>query len=281
MTFVRKPGGRGAFRPRLRGALAQREGVGYRFVNAEAAALVARFTTQPTTLRKMQIDVLVGALKTAGVWSKLDCLYLEAAHDAQAARQNWIQDLYNLTTVSSPTFTVDRGYAGNGSTSYLKTGFIPSTAGGKFTLNDASFGFWSRTDVDNVAADIGARTDGTTALTYIQGRTTGSASYRMNQNAATTFATIANSLGLTAARRSAADAKALFKNGAFVQTSTDASTALAAVEMYIGGLNSGGSMIVPSPRQYAMDFIGGSLSDAEMLSLYDAVNTYLQAVGAA
>ena len=54
----------------------------------------------------------------------MEGLWVTAAADAQAGRQNWVQDAYNLTTVKSPTFTADRGYQGNGTTSYLWTGTI-------------------------------------------------------------------------------------------------------------------------------------------------------------
>ncbi len=94
----------------------------------EAAALLSRMTVTPSTARKQLIDALIATLVGAGIWAKLDALYLLAAHDAQAARLNWIADRYNLTAVNSPTFTTDRGYAGTGAAMYLDTGFNPATA---------------------------------------------------------------------------------------------------------------------------------------------------------
>ena len=83
----------------------------------ETEALVARLTTPPTLERKERVNTLISSLIDAGVWAKLDCLWGMAAADAQAARQNWSQDAHDLTTVNSPTFTADRGYRGNGTTS--------------------------------------------------------------------------------------------------------------------------------------------------------------------
>lgn len=59
-------------------------------VPPEARALMARMTTAPSASRARAIATLVRTLKAAGIWSKLDLLYILAAHDAQAARLNWV-----------------------------------------------------------------------------------------------------------------------------------------------------------------------------------------------
>src|SRR5688500_11442038 len=60
--------------------------------HAEASALALRFTTDPGEVRRGLVDDCIGALKAAGLWAKLDAFYMLAAHDAQAARCNWVQD---------------------------------------------------------------------------------------------------------------------------------------------------------------------------------------------
>ncbi|WP_336802535.1 hypothetical protein, partial [Kaistia sp. MMO-174] len=72
----------------------------------------ARLTNQPTTARKKLYNDLIVSLKTAGVWAKLDALYVLAAADAQAARQNLVANAYNISASGSPVFTADRGYTG-------------------------------------------------------------------------------------------------------------------------------------------------------------------------
>lgn len=134
-------------------------GGGYSFTNAEAEALVARFTTPPNDARKALIDTLVGSLKTAGAWEKMDAFYMTAAADGQAARQNWIADQYNLSAFSSPVFTADRGYTPDGASSYLDSGFNPTTAvSPKFTQDSAHMAAWHLTDLANGAGtsfDVG------------------------------------------------------------------------------------------------------------------------------
>src|SRR5262245_39221350 len=91
-------------------------------VQAETTALLAAMTVQPNAARQTLINDLIYALKQSGAWAKMDFLYVLAAHDNQAARLNW-KTAANLATVNGTcTFTVDRGYNGDGSTGYLGTG---------------------------------------------------------------------------------------------------------------------------------------------------------------
>lgn len=248
----------------------------------EANALFARFTTPPTPARKILINNLIVSLIAAGIWTKLDALYLTAAADGQAARQNWLQDLYNLTAVGGPTFAADRGYTGDGSTSYLTTGFVPSTAGGKYVLDSSHLSAWSRTDSVNNSILIGARTSATVAGAQISPRTTSTSnSYTANQGALHNFVAAISTSAHFLARRSASAAIALIYNGASIDAGTDVSTTLPAYQFALGGVNQAGTVIGLSNRQIAQASIGASLSDAEALAFYNAINTYLQAVGAA
>lgn len=239
----------------------------------EAEALFARFTTPPTVARKLLIDNFIVSLKTAGVWSKLDALHVTAAADSQAARQNWVQDAYNLTAFSSPVFTVDRGFTPDGSASYLDSGFNPTTAvAPKFTLNDAHFGAWHLTDLANAGAtsfDNGNATSRLANLATLQTQP------RPN-NAITAGITedYAKHKGWT---RSAAGVWEYYNSGVDAGGGTDASTALTSFAFGLGrtagaafGLN-----------QCALQHWGGNLTAGEVLALYNAANTYMQAVGAA
>lgn len=248
----------------------------YSFVNSEAAALVARFATQPTDARKRLIDTLIGSLKTGGVWSKLDALYVMAAADSQAARQNWIADQYNLTAVSGPTFAADRGYTGDGAASYLSTAFNPVTAvTPKFVQDSASLGVWSRTNLPNgagVSAEIGS------GNSYI-GRSA--------------------SISTNAAGRPNAASGVINTPGAFPGHVCWSRTAAAVWEGYAQGVDADGgvtSSAAPANavmrlcaavgigfgvNQLSAAHIGQGLSAAEVLAAYNALNTYLTAVGAA
>lgn len=124
---------------------------------ADSLALFARMTTQPDATRKEAYDTFYAEAEASGVLAYLDFLYIFAAHDEQAACLNLIADQYNATPVNSPTFVADGYYQGNGTSSYLDTGFNPTTAvSPKFAQNTALIGVWSGTNsVSTTAYDMG------------------------------------------------------------------------------------------------------------------------------
>jgi hypothetical protein len=100
--------------------------------------LIAAMSVTPTALRQGYIAQMIQALYASGTWAKTDAMWVMAAHDEQASRLNWITPgSFTLTAVNSPTFTTDRGFAGNGSTSYLDTGWDRATNGVQITQNNA------------------------------------------------------------------------------------------------------------------------------------------------
>jgi hypothetical protein len=248
----------------------------------DALAFFARLTTPPTEARKALYSTLIKDLKAAGVWTKLDSLYILAAADAQAARQNLVANAYNLTASGAPAFTADRGYAGDGSGAYLRTGFTPSTAGGKFSLNSASLGAWSRTNIVETGTGlIGARTSATVETSQVAARSTSDLiNFGVNQGALRTLANTEPTTGENAVTRLSAAGPSLYRNGVLVSTTVNASTALTPHEIYILAVNTAGTPGGHTTKQLCSAFIAGGLTDAEVLSLYAIRNTYLTAVGA-
>lgn len=246
--------------------------------SAEAEALFARMSVQPDATRKGHADTLIAALKSAGVWAKLDCLYLLAAHDAQAARLNWKGALYDLSLVATPTFTTDRGYQGNGTSSYLDSGFNPSTAPSPlYGLNSASLGVWSRTDiVQAIEYDIGfvGPPHGT-----LNARSSNANAPRGSLNGSGLFngGGTTTSLGHFVLSRTGATASQHYQNGATVGASN--SNAVSALPNSNFLVCSGGQTN-PSTRQLAAAHIGGGLTGGEVSSLHSALAAYMTEVGA-
>jgi hypothetical protein len=247
----------------------------YTFVNAEAETVVSAMTTQPDNSRKALIDALVGSLKTAGVWSQLDLLYVLAAHDAQAARLNWKSPAaFAALTVNSPVFQADRGYTGDGASSRLRTQFTPSTNGVNFIQDSASVWVWSRTNAQSNAA-IGAN-GGTNRTDIILRNASDQRFGRVNSNTAAAATSITESSGFFGLTRRDASNILTFRNGSLIDTDAAASTAINNAEQWICGANSTGF----STQQVAVAAWGGAMTDLEA-SFYSAVNTYMQAAGAA
>lgn len=98
--------------------------------------------TAPSASQQTLQNTLVTDLKTAGVWDKLDALYVFATDgDSDYATLNFVApSSFQATKVNSPTFTANEGFTGNGSSAYLDTNLNASTDTTNYTQNDASFG---------------------------------------------------------------------------------------------------------------------------------------------
>ena len=95
----------------------------------ETRLLLSSLLAEPSKSHTQLIDDTIYQLKQAGLWSKLDCLYLLAAPSTDVAAVNWVNPgQYNLKEVYSPTFTANQGYSGRVDAvtpPYLQTGFNP------------------------------------------------------------------------------------------------------------------------------------------------------------
>lgn len=242
---------------------------------SESHKVFRAMTTPQANARKYLIDTTIRSLKTTGVWSKLDCLYLLAAADAQAALINWkTPGTFNLTLADAPTFTTDRGYTGDGVNDSLATGFVPS--GGMYAQDSAHIGAWVLNDITSASAYAIGETSGSTPNAYIRPRSTATeAVWTVNNATAVTTAGVTTSAGHTMINRSASDAQQIYKDGAELGTSTGASTGLPTTAIH---LLRGFSVF--SAHQIAAAHIGGSLSATEVEDLYVALTVYLTAVGA-
>lgn len=247
-----------------------------------AEVLFAAMSVQPDSTRRQVINTAISSLKNEGIWSLLDELWFLAAHDAQAARLGW-KRYRDITLISTPTFTTDRGYAGNGSTTGLNTNYVPSTDGVNYTLNDASYGVYSRTNNAANVRDIGARTASNNRQSNIIARWTDNRFYpKTNTNLASTHtgAIVSDSLGLFTARRTSSTAATGWKNGVNVYTGSFSSSNVPEYAFYICGTNNAGTLTTPTTRQYAFAYVGASLSTSQQLSLYNIVQAYMTSVGA-
>jgi len=216
-------------------------------------------------------------LKTAGVWAKMDALYILAAHDSQAACRNWIANSYNLTPNNSPTFTTDRGYTGNGSNATLSTGFIPSSASSpKYVQNSATLGAWTLSNLTalneyvigsstSVVAGFNPRSSSANAPRGVVNYSVSLSNWNSNTT----------SVGLGTITRTAGNLTTYYQGTTAKGTSAQAPNGVPAVEIILLGCNS-----TASNHQIAVGFIGSGFTSTEVTDTYNALNTYLTAVGA-
>lgn len=254
-------------------------------LDADAQAYIDAMTSAPdgdreTIINQFFLDIKgLGDFGTDDIFSKLDVAYLLAAHDEQAGLLD-ITRGFDATAVNSPTFTVDRGFVSDGSTSFIDTTFIPSSDGVNFTLNDASFGVYLRTDGTSIGAH-GAQGGSNANRTLIQPRQIGDTA-TINVNGAVAndlVVSMTTALGMMVARRTASNALQAFKNGVSVGSSAGASDALTPRVLIILAFRT----IATSNhdiRQASFSFIASSLTATEQLNLFNAAEAYLDAIGA-
>lgn len=248
-------------------------GSGY---SAQALALFARMSTPPTEARKVLINNAIVALVNAGVWAKLDALYVTAAADSQAAGLNWLSTSYNLTVNGSPTFTTDRGFNSTlgGSTAYLDTNLNATS----LSQNDLSFSVWYRNPTANAVQYDGADNNTTWAIEIGPRNTAGNAEGYVNSISAMSAANTTS--GLLTTTRTASTTTALYKNGSSIASGSAASVAATSVTLRLLGFVVTPSTMKTHAVQEAAAAIGSGLSAQNALDLYTALQAYMTGVGA-
>lgn len=240
-----------------------------------ATFYIAAMTVQPSEARKTLITTLITTLVNNGVWAKLDWISLIAAHDAQAARLNAKNPAQSMSLVGAPTYTVDRGYAGNGTTTYVDTGFNPATYGGNYSQDSAYFAIYSRTLATEVPSCAGWF-DGVSGTT-VNPRASGDImSARSNCFNAASVTPVTSGIGLFSSARGDAANIRVQRNAAGNTVSAQPSLPPPNANFNLGHVTASSF----STRQHAVFVAGGYLTTAEESAFYSALLTYLTAIGA-
>lgn len=240
-------------------------------VNRLAAAMGA---SQPTTARLRLIDQTIRDLIDAGVWAKLDLLYVLGAETSVAALLNWKNPGTNtLTAANSPTFTIDRGYTGNSASSAHLDSGVAMTALTHYQLNDAHVSFWQLNDIAESTFNTGDTL--ATGTSRTNARSAGN-NYvtRLNDVTSHSFAN-ADARGFYTISRSGSSGYSKYKDGASVATPVATSTAVPTGNFSILRSNA-----VYANAQMFFASVGAALTAGEVSDLYDILNAYKTAVGA-
>lgn len=246
-----------------------------RSYNPATIDIINAMSVRPTEDRSRLIDDLVVDLKGYGVWDKMDRFYMLAAHDEQAGRLDWLNPgTDTLTAVNSPNFSVDEGFQGNGSSSYL-VGGVNLSAMTHYGQNDAHLGYWSLTNSSaNTSIDVGV--SGNLNVAFLGRDASGQAIGRPNQNSNTGVSwAVSDSLGYYAGVRRTSVATENYKNGVSAVTGSTSSVSVPAYPVTVG--MGGGAYY---NRRIACVHFGSELTDTEVANIYSAIGDYLTAVGA-
>ncbi len=211
-----------------------------------------------------------GFFDGSGVSLILDALYIFATADTTTALLNLVNNATYNATATAPSFTVDQGYAGNGTSSFIDSNFNPPLADSpNFIRDSASLFVWSNTSASDPYGACGDALD----HSCIYPRQVSSAFFNLNDS---DYSSVANSNGsglFTVVRDSSTTIKG-YRNGGAAILST-ASTSLALVGFDLKFLTSLGAFW--SGVALAGGF-GAKMSQAQNTNLYNRLHTYLQTI---
>lgn len=248
--------------------------------SSQGNAFLARLSGSPDNTHKTAYCTLIDGLVTDGVWSKLDALYMFAADSSANALLNLVSATGNATNVGA-TFTVDTGFAGNGSSTYVNTTVDPSTLA-QFSQNSGHFSLWGNS---STASNNGLRSG------YLNAAASSGSDLGTGAGANQSIGVINGSGAVGSGgtgngpkhyliNRSGASAQQMYVNGANVASNTAASSAVVSgIPFWIGCRNFNGSANACTDQQHLMASIGSSLNGgSDAANFYARVHTYLQTI---
>ena len=220
--------------------------------------------TLPSPAQQVKQNTLLVSLKSAGIWNKLDtfCVF---ANDGGSnfGLIDW-KRLSLYTAVNSPAFSVNNGFTGNGTSSYIDTNFNPATSGINYTLNNASRFLWVKVIPPNFK-----HYDGNSATQDNCLEPNNGGRQRINQSNIPNSTNVGFSvIGLIAINR-ITDIESVSFNNTTQKSLTSTSTSIANLNQWVGR-----SSNIYSPQQTSIYGMGASLV-SENTALRNALNNYL------
>lgn len=118
--------------------------------NSYYIAILNQATSEGFAPPSLRVQILqndfIDRLVKYDIWDKLDVLYVFAQDgDEEFGVINWKNPsgVISATLVNAPTFVINGGFTGNGTSSYIDTNFNPFTQGVQYTQNNASRYFFT------------------------------------------------------------------------------------------------------------------------------------------
>jgi hypothetical protein len=189
-----------------------------------------------------------------------------------------------VNLINLPVHVPRRHIATNGTTSYIDTGFIPNSHKVAATSANARLAVYLRDNVSGNQYAAGATSSSNRNL-RIRPRNAGNAFLDAISGAGTYTLPAATAAGYTVASRDASAGANCYgyKNGvAMVQTVAPAAfgTTQPIVSIHVGGFNNAGTFSTARATQIGFMAFGATLSAAQELAQYNAVQEWALAIGA-
>ncbi len=250
-----------------------------------AGAWAAAVTTNGGSVsaaRLALITTYINSMMACGAWNQLDDAIMLVAEDAPSALTS-LKARRLATVTAAPTFAADTGYAFNGTSQFVDTGFVPSTMALAMKFSNIRMSIYERTNVATNTTSIGSTGTGGT-ITLRARNASSQFAVNIGNTPAANFTGITDSRGLLAASYPGSATTNAWQNGVALTTISGQSlvaTALNAFSFYIGARNSSGTadQFRASTVGYA-DFGAPYANTGMELAAYNALNVFMTAVGA-
>lgn len=219
-------------------------------------------------------------LKAANVWADLDFLPVLAAENTASALVDW-KARKVMTAPVAPTFTADGGYAFNGSTQYINTGFVPSTDCVAATGTSFMLGAYERTDVTIVSRAMGALVS-TAQSAILTPRNSANAQAGLNATSVAVVTGLTDSRGLTVAQTNGTNGTG-YKNGVVGASPalTTPGSSLVNIALFLGGYNQAGALTSARACSLGYCLFGrNGWTATQHASFYAIMQRYMTRLGA-
>jgi len=231
--------------------------------------------TNATATNQLVID-----LKAANIWTKMKAMYPFVGGTSAFTHKFNLKDprdldaAFRLAFVGGGTFS-SNGYQPNAVNSYANTFFAPSV--NSSGINNFHNSYYSRTDLNLTQVEAGCGSSDAQG-TLLEIRTANLTYIRVNAATTSSYADTA-SLGLYTQSRLLGNQQKGYKNNVLKITGAVNSNTTPTQNFYIGAYNSNGVAVYYTGKQCAFASIGDGLTDAEVTSLYNAVQLFNTTLG--
>jgi hypothetical protein len=246
--------------------------------------LVTPLSAGQLTLLNNFILALKTGLSITNLSDVFDIMYILAGETSESSLKNLVKNASHCTLQGTyPSFVPLEGFTGNGSAGWIDTNYNPSSQGVNHIQNDASIGFYSRTD--NAAAAVSMGSEVGSIDTVIFGRYTDDKIYARLNNAwsSSIIDTVADSLGMFMVTRNGNAFTNLiaYKNKTSLTTrsGTDTTVAPNNVNIFLMCSNVSGIPISFTTRQLSFAFAGKYITTAMRDVIVDSFEAYMDANG--
>lgn len=254
-----------------------------------ATAYLARFgggLGTPSALETQAACVVLNCLDNNSLTSTLDIFYWFPMQSAAGAVINAISTSFTITPINSPTFTIDRGFTGDGGTNYLDTNFNPTTATTpKYTITSAMIGAYvltNDTSTPGVTVDeMGLTDNGQSTFQFIipvftDGKAYGSVLDNVNNGPQT----VGTSQGSWLVSGTGTTTSFYRNGGKLTGPNAMTPTGVGNGKYFILASDGNGTPQFFSSHQIMAAWIGGAAaSDAKALAMNSCVNTGANVLG--